>query len=85
MTKGPGFNLDYNRAQDILRDYSVNGRWLKSLIGNLMGGKFADNLDYRGLKYQGNRIKGVAKKIVSQHEGFKNLETKLVQSKLSFS
>jgi len=65
MGKRPGFDIDYERARQIVANFSINDIYLRSLVANVTGNtEHADSLDYRGLLSEGMRIKAVAKKIL---------------------
>ncbi len=55
--------LTDERAREILDDFSKDSRYLRSLVGSLVNGEYADSLDYRKLLWEGYRIKAICKKI----------------------
>tara|TARA_Y100000034_G_scaffold122308_1_gene167594 strand:- start:847 stop:1143 length:297 start_codon:yes stop_codon:yes gene_type:complete len=63
---------DYKRARQILADFNPqNEKYLRSLISNITGnGSYADSLDFRGLRREGFKIRGIVEKILS-HESKK--------------
>jgi hypothetical protein len=55
----------YKRAQEIISGFGNSSNYLRSLVANVTGnGEFADSLDYMGLKREGFKIRGVARKIL---------------------
>ena len=52
------------RAQEIVSGFSDSSDYLRSLVANVTNGEFADSLDYRGLKREGFKIRGVARRIL---------------------
>lgn len=64
----PGYKIkDYKDANDLIANWDWNERWLRSALAKRITGvdiSYLDNLGYRGLRHQGHRLLGVAKKIV---------------------
>lgn len=55
----------YARAEEIVRNFSREEKYLRSLIANVTGnGSYADHLDFRGLLREGFKIKGIVEKIL---------------------
>ncbi len=65
-----GYNIDgYDDARGILDDFSWNKTYLRSLVARVTGNSdYADRLDYSGLRKEGHKIKGIARKIVGKGE-----------------
>ena len=59
----------YEDARQIISNFSREKRYLKSLIARVReDGDYADNLDYRGLLREGNKIRGIAKRILKSRK-----------------
>ena len=63
----------YDRAEEIVDNFSINQNYLRSLIARITdNGEYADGLDYRGLLREGRKIKGIAEKILRSRAFVKN-------------
>ena len=67
----------YRDAELILEKFSFNEDYLRNLVFYATNnGVFADGLDYRGLKKEGCKIKGIAEKILKS-KNKKSLDKKI--------
>ena len=53
----------YERARQIIRSFSTNEIYLRTLVVKVTGNsEYADSLDYSGLLREGKKIRGIARK-----------------------
>jgi len=63
----------YRDAEFILEKFTFNEGYLRNLVFYVTNdGVFADGLDYKGLKKEGHKIKGIAEKILKSRDKDKN-------------